>query len=91
MIPTNAPIIVAVKLTCSLLKSPLRSSVAPKRLSAKHPIIPANNAIAILWVTSGDTFTINAETPIIKAPINPATVPRTDIPPSVPVLLFLGL
>ena len=84
MIPTNAPIIVAVKLTCSLLKSPLRSNVAPRRLSAKQPTIPATNAMQILWVMSGDTFTIKAETPIIKAPINPATVPSTEIPPSVP-------
>ena len=57
-------------------------------LSTKHPTVPA--IMDIFKVTNGSGYIPSryAATPITPAPIIPAAVPTSEIPPSVPGVPF---
>ena len=87
-IPTIAPTIVAMRLTCSLVIMPLFSKIAPKILSIKHPTVPEmaetkidNNGFEIIPKKY-------AAIPITTAPNIPDRVPKTEIAPFVPGSTF---
>ncbi len=83
-----APVIVAIKFTCSFVSIFALSNVAPKKLSIKHPTVPDITDTRIADTGFETTPKRYAAIPIINAPIIPTTVPRTDTAPSVPGSTF---
>ena len=88
MIPTRAPTIVAIRLTCSLVINPLFSNKAPKILSIKQPTVP--EMIATVMAING--FAIIPKKydaiPIMAAPQIPTAVPNVETAPFVPGSTF---
>ena len=86
--PTIAPTIVAIKLTCSLVIRCLFSKRAPKILSMKHPTVP--EIIATPIANKGLAIMPNryAAIPMIAAPKIPIAVPNAETAPLVPGSTF---
>ena len=79
---------VAIKLTCSLVKRSLFSRSAPRILSAKQPIVPEMIETTIAENGFATIPKRYAEIPIIAAPAIPAAVPNVDTAPLVPGSTF---